>query len=369
MTQSQTRFIIYNKNTIFEPDYSDEKRPRKRARIENEESDGLAGLFRDSQYYDSKSLDACVILVGDTLFRVKIKTLSKLSLSLHILVDGTEASGDYNPVRLNAEPDEFRAVLWAVHTSPDELKHPIEDISGLKKFCSLAKFAHAFECGSQKSLALSTICDALDHPFVKTCPSPTLHLLAETAFRCEAPILLDAIVSRWIQRIQRREAPCVPAIITADALHILRLGGAACYAHLQEVAEHSITVSNEGATRFHMDPKLDMSQKVRLLTGYWSLVNYWERFRRRPLKFISCGHDACSASWERRWSVALGTRKVLCAAQVDVLGLMRIMRELLAADQELELMESKCREQALLSLNDVRKELNDTLGDHFTNSL
>lgn len=71
MTQSKTRFIIFNKNTIFEPDFSEERRPKKRARVEDEESDGLSGLFRDSQYYDSRSSDACVILAGDTLFRVR----------------------------------------------------------------------------------------------------------------------------------------------------------------------------------------------------------------------------------------------------------------------------------------------------------
>ncbi|KAJ3875204.1 hypothetical protein F5051DRAFT_67520 [Lentinula edodes] len=365
MTQSKTRFIIFNKNTIFEPDFSEERRPKKRARVEDEESDGLSGLFRDSQYYDSRSSDACVILADDTLFRVKIKTLSKVSLRLHVLVDGTENSGDYNPVRLDAEPDEFRALLWAIHASLDELNQPIVDISGLKKFCSLANFSRAFKCISQEPFALSTIHDSLDHPFFDTCASPTLHLVAETAVRCEAPILLDAIVSRWIKRIQRHEAPCVPAIITAHDLHIPRLSGAACYAHLQEVAEHSTTVS-EGATHFHMDPKLDMAQRVRLFAGHWSLVNFWEQFRRHPLKFVSCDHVECLRIWERRWSVALGGRKILCAGQVDVLGLMRTMRELLAADKDLDSMKSKCKEKALESMSDVWKQLNATLGDHFT---
>ncbi|KAJ3981008.1 hypothetical protein F5890DRAFT_607705 [Lentinula detonsa] len=369
MLKSKTRFIIYNNNTIFEPDYSDERKPRKRARIEDKESDELAGLFRDSQYYDSKLPDACVVLAGDTLFKVKINALSKLSLKLHAMVDGTETSGDCNPVRLDAEPDDLRALLWAIHTSPDELMQPIKDISHLRKFCSLARISHAFDCSSQKSLALSAIRDALDNSLSETCSSSDLHVLAETAVGCEAPILLDAIVSRWIKRIQCHQVPSVPGIISADTLHIPRLSGAACYTHLQEIAEQSSTISDQGVTRLHMDPKLDMSQKMHLLAGYWSLVNYWEQLRRHPLKFVCCSHNKCSDIWERRWAVALGAPKVLCASQVDVLGLIRITRGLLVVDKELETMNSECRAKALQSLRDACENLNDTLGDHFTNSL
>ncbi|KAJ3767631.1 hypothetical protein FB446DRAFT_819700 [Lentinula raphanica] len=368
MLKPKTRFIIYNKNTIFEPDYSEERRPRKRARLEDEESDELAGLFRDSQYYDPKLSNACVVLAGDTLFRVKIDVLSKASHKLHAIVDGTELSGDRNPVRLDAEPDEFRALVWALYTSPDEIRS-IKNTTHLSRLCSLAKISHAFHCTSQKSLALSALRDALDLPPFETCSSSNLHLLAETAVRCEAPILLDAIVSRWIKRIQRHEVPCVPAIISADALHIHRLSGAACYAHLQEVAEQSVADPDKGVTHLRLDSKLDSPQKLQLLAGYWSLVNYWERFRRSPSRFVCCSHDKCANIWERCWGMALGAPKVLQASQVDVSGLIRLVRESLAAHNELKTMNAECRAKALQSLDDASDSLNANLGEHFTKSL
>lgn len=253
--------------------------------------------------------------------------------------------------------------------SPEQLK--IREIPHLERFCSLAKFSHSYTCPSQRTLALSAIRDfvTIDESLFGTCSSPTLHLLAETAIKCEDSSLLDVIVTRWIKRIQRLQAPCVPAIITADALHIIRLSGAACYVHLQEVAEHSTTVSEEGATRFHMSPKLDIAQKARLLGGFWSLVRYWEWFRRHPAKMISCSHANCAMVWERCWNTSRDSRQVLSTSQADVLGLMRIMRELLKADADLLGMVEKCREQSLEALSKAREELNGNLGDHFADLL
>lgn len=79
MSRSQSRFIIYNKNTIFEPAYSETQpsRPRKRARIEEDEDEAFAGIVRDTEYYDwDKSEDTCVILVCKTLFRVRLYLVS-----------------------------------------------------------------------------------------------------------------------------------------------------------------------------------------------------------------------------------------------------------------------------------------------------
>ncbi|KAE9406263.1 hypothetical protein BT96DRAFT_268258 [Gymnopus androsaceus JB14] len=208
-----------------------------------------------------------------------------------------------------------------------------------------------------------------DETFFGLCSSRNLHLLAETVIKCEDFILLDTVVTKWIKRIQRLEAPCVPAIITADTLHIVRLGGAACYVHLQEVAEHSTTVSEEGATRFHMDPKLDVAQKAKLLSGFWSLVRYWEHFRRFPAKILSCRHADCIGIWERCWIVARDSREILCTSQADVLGLIKMMQDLLKADVELLRMPDKCREESLKALGEAWEELNESLGDHFTDSL
>lgn len=79
MSRSQSRFIIYNNNTIFEPAYPETQslRPRKRARIDEEEEEAFPDIVRDTEYYDvDKSEETCVILVCKTLFRVRLYPMS-----------------------------------------------------------------------------------------------------------------------------------------------------------------------------------------------------------------------------------------------------------------------------------------------------
>ncbi|KIK51623.1 hypothetical protein GYMLUDRAFT_88967 [Collybiopsis luxurians FD-317 M1] len=365
MAKFKPRFIVFNEKTIFEPNYS-EARPRKRARVDDSDEDEPS-ISRDAIYYDLKlsDADACVIQVEEYLFRVQKSRITGTSLVLDDLLIQAQASDD-NPMEIETRPEHFRAFLWALHALPDELELPIEQVPQLEKFCSIAKFACSFICSDQKRRALAALHEAVGREFFfGTCSSSSLNLLVETAVTCSDDVLLDCIVAKWIERIQRRESACVPAIKTAHSLLITRLFGAACYVYLQELAEQSTTESDEGPTWLNFDPKLDTTQRASILAGYWSLVNYWERFRHRPLKFVSCEHDSCHEIWMREWFAALGSSRVLGTSQSDVVRLVRIMREVLMQDNEVKFMPGKCREKVLKELGKAGEELNEKLGDHF----
>jgi hypothetical protein len=70
-------------------------------------------------------------------------------------------------------------------------------------------------------------------------------------------------------------------------------------------------------TQLRVDPKLNNGQVMRLLSGYCSLVSYWERLRLKPLEFPHA-LDACAVDAHRARHGDLREALCKCGGEEDI---------------------------------------------------
>lgn len=270
-----------------------------------------------------------------------------------------------------------------IHTSftylethrPDELEDQPKDQPDLIRLLSLACITYKFGYSALHSWAIAVIDRAFTTKavFADTCSSATFTRAVQVASDCNASDLLHAIETKWCARVQHRDIPAVPAILAADAHNLRILRGTAYFVHIQETLELRATVTDSGATQLQVDPKLSNVQAIRLLSGYLSLVGFWERFRRQAptLQCVEGCHpdihsDVCTVVWEDRWRAAMSSRRVLGHNTADVFAMLLALREELGADRELKRdVLPACRLAGLDGLKKVSTDLSETLPDHF----
>lgn len=214
-----------------------------------------------------------------------------------------------------------------------------------------------------------------DSVFIETCSSSIFSRIVDLAIQSEQSDLLSVAIANWSIRVRLQNIPSVPAILAADRYDLPALRGVAYYTHILEMIEHQTSngITERGATQFHADPKLSNAQVMRLLSGHWSLVNFWERLRRNPPKLVcvegcpnKTRHGACEEVWRARWDAAAASRKVLNFSSANVLGILACMHDLLGADKDLaKSVGARCKVTALDALQHTREELDKGMADHF----
>ncbi|KAJ6623605.1 hypothetical protein B0H10DRAFT_2008814 [Mycena sp. CBHHK59/15] len=379
------RFIIQDGGTIRETRDEVPSRPRKRQRTDSgidtggySETDcptSAGPVEDDSEFYRSEPAADCVVRVASTRFKIKGSLLSDASPVLQDILTRhlAETRRTDAPLVLIADADEFRALLWALHVGPEELAAQPREHADFDRLLLIALISRQYRCSTFESWSMGAILRtvASDPVFVSSCSSATFTRIIDVAVRTHHQRLLDATIAQWTARIRRADAPCVPAILAADAHELPRLRGVAYYFHIQGMIAQQTSTTERGATLFHADPKLSNAQVMRLLSGYWSLVSLWERLRRSPPK-VACaagckmakGH--CAAVWAERWAVAAASEKAIALSSVSVLALLAAMRDQLGTDQELAKRASaQCRLAALDALQKTSTEFEDGLADHF----
>ncbi|KAJ7069328.1 hypothetical protein C8F01DRAFT_1015139 [Mycena amicta] len=377
------RFII-DGSTIREtrdPERDDSElptRPRKRQRTDSGIDAGgysdngqcLTGVVEDDPEFFRVDGD-CVVRVANMRFKVRGSLLANASPVLEdILARHLQGSLSDCAIVLIADPDEFRALCWALYASPQALAEPLQDHDSVSRFLLLAAIARQFRCTTLSTSANAALLNTISNSFfADSCSSSLFSRLVDTAIRTHHTALLSVTLAAWTARLRTGSAPCVPAIVAADLHELAGLRGIAYYFHVQTMLAESGT-TQRGATVFQTAQlaKLNNGQVMRLLSGHWSLVSLCEQLRRSPVAF-PCACDragGCTKVCVERWGVVARSERVTGIRAAALLTLLSTMQQLLVADVELKTsMCAECRVLAIEALTKRARELEDGLADHF----
>ncbi|KAJ6508268.1 hypothetical protein C8R45DRAFT_966787 [Mycena sanguinolenta] len=372
------RFLIQDGGTIRETRDDTPPRPRKRQRTDSaidiggySDTDcfGPAVPVVDDPVFFRNEADAdLVVRVTSIRFKVKRSLLSDASPVLENIL--AELGPDTALVLTATDADEFRALLWALYATAEEIAAQPREHEDMDRLILIASISRQYRCRVLedwvKDVILRTV--TTDQVFISSCSSAMFKRLIDCAVRTRNDVLLESTITQWTARIRRREAPCVPAILVADAHELPRLRGVAYYFHIQDMIDQQTTVNGRGATQFQTDPKLSNAQVMCLLSGHWSLVSVWERLRRTPPKF-ECTNGCnrrCAVVFGERWAAATISEKVNAMNSASVLALLGAMRDQLVMDKELTKgIPPQCKLAALEAVNMQANTIEDGLVDHF----
>lgn len=205
-----------------------------------------------------------------------------------------------------------------------------------------------------------------------SCSSANFTSLLDVAVEFNDTELLNSAISIWAERVSKNSTPSVPAMLAADKHDLAELRGVAYYVHIQDMMDRQTSITALGATQLRADPKLNNGQVMRVLSGYWSLVSFWERFRRTPLALARAGecseseHKTCVSNWDRRWHSAVGWKRILGYNNADILALLACLRDQLRGDDDLAQGTSPaCRDAGLNALKESLETTRKGLADHF----
>ncbi|KDQ62746.1 hypothetical protein JAAARDRAFT_701708 [Jaapia argillacea MUCL 33604] len=330
---------------------------------------------RDTQYY----LDDgdCVILVDNILFKVHRFLLARDSSAFQNMFSlpsdkkgVTEGSKDDNPVFLPGDtPDQFRALLWVMYALPPELQvynTPKADISHL---LTIAEITNKYHFATIETWAVDALYNVLSGAYgtpsneLASCSSDRIARVLEIAILCNHHRLRDNVIAQWTNRILSRTLWPGPALTFSDKYNLRSLQGVAYYVQLME----SRTTPGE----CHLDDTLSRDQRVRLLSGSWSLVNLWDVLRTTPPTFdrpdgCTYHQHGCLSVWNSQWLAAGKHEKTLKYRSSDVLGRLRCMQDILLANSDLgSLLTPQCRAAALKALVVLMEDIEERLADHF----
>jgi hypothetical protein len=218
---------------------------------------------------------------------------------------------------------------------------------------------------------------------MEACSSATLSQFIDTAIEHEYHAALKLVVDKWCNRLMVKSTPSVPAIQAADRHEearidgLQKLRGIAYYVHVQDMLDRQTEYADSGATHLRTDPKLNNGQVMRLLAGYWSLVSLWERLRLNPIalpRASACSAETherkCTATWSRRWTSAVGWKRILGQSSADILALLDTLRDQLANDEDIKSgLHPDCRAGGLDEIKKFKEKTREGLADHFSGCL
>ncbi|KDQ62688.1 hypothetical protein JAAARDRAFT_122179 [Jaapia argillacea MUCL 33604] len=354
---------------------------------------------RDSLYYISDG--NTVLLVENTLFKVHRSTLVKDGSSFETLFSLPceappsssnqtvpavgplpEGESDDNPIHLHDTADQFRALLWALYALPHELMVATTAEANPVLLYHLAQMAHKYQFKSLLSWVLSALftfytrfgaLDTLPSSSDDTAPAtgPTLVQLTELASLCECTGLLDATITRWKKLISEGQEIAL-AILIAERLNIRTLLGMAYSAMLLK-----------GRKFWDAEPLLNRDQRIRLLSGHYSLSRLSEKLPLNPPVLLHTARcpspPRCSKAWAALWKQVLDLESQVAPMEsVDVVRKLRVAEAVLVGLMEKDDSGGStqlcpenpwlpyCKESALASVALRGKEIRDGLADHFT---
>lgn len=215
-----------------------------------------------------------------------------------------EGDADEHPIRLPDRADDIRALLWALYALPHELAQGSADAALLAR---LAGCAHKYQFRSLEAWALGAL---HAHP---SALDDALEPLTDLAALCARTDLLAACEARW-KRAVFAGTDLARAVGIAERHGLRSLAGLAYHALLLQ-----------GRDAWDTDPGLDRAQRVRLLSGHYSLGALWAALPASPPAIVHsarCTAPArCAKAWAALWArtLELGAG-VLTHAYPDALG-------------------------------------------------
>ncbi len=214
---------------------------------------------------------------------------------------------------------------------------------------------------------------------------------------CQHERLWGYAVQKWVQRILAREVSPLGAMEVADRFALMNLKGVSYYVMLMECGERmewdaskfkddeddeeeyaddhaeseGANSSKRSGSQLKSSSSLTAEQKSCLLSGAFSLANYWDRIRTRAPTFTrpeGCTYHAhgCLSTWNTIWQSTAKTEQTVKFRTMDVVGRLRSMEDQLALDADLQCaLTPGCRRAAMLSLKRLVKDVQDGLAGHF----
>lgn len=370
-------------------------------------------LERDQLYY-TEGAD-CVIRVESTLFRVHRFLLARDSSAFQDMFSlpvgdtrervSQEGYSDHNPIHLCGETtDSFRALLSVLYALPHEIAAYNSASADISALLTIAAVTNKYHFNSTSAWAISAVHSVISeeygkptHPLanLSTAPSSALTRILEVALCCGHSGVVDQVVERWCDRIERGRIDPRPAMHTADKYDLCRLKGIAYYMQLMDddlgmvdiasIATNAITqfpTSTPAAAETansEGEPEEDdslmqitFSQQIRLLNGFHSLVRLWQRLAVGPPppfpKPDGCTYHVhgCIATFAALWKEVARSERTLSFGPWDILGRLRSVEEQLNCSSDFSLALSPvCKRAALLAIRDLRKEMREGLADRF----
>lgn len=196
---------------------------------------------------------------------------------------------------------------------------------------------------------------------------PSLMQITELAALCERGDLLDAAVSRW-KRLIGEGKDLALAISVAERFNLRSMLGMACHAMMLK-----------GKSYWDTDPYLGRDQRVRLLSGYYSLVKLWDNLAGTPPVMTHSqrcpSQQRCLKSFNHLWKVVLDTtiQVIPTLQREDILGKVMVAESIMKALAKDEIPSQGlldgmqyCKDNALFAVSMKMREIKETLVDHFT---
>ncbi|KAF9236486.1 hypothetical protein BU15DRAFT_49906, partial [Melanogaster broomeanus] len=343
---------------------------------------------RDTSYYYSDG--NTVLLVENTLFKVHRSALTKEKSTFDSMFSldsdlrsssgstnssvtvGLEGESDDNPIRLQGDTaDEFRSLLWALYALPHELEVAMTTKAISLKLFHLARITHKYEFRATEGWALDKLKALYMRPtysHIDDAEGPSLVQLTELASLCEQRDLLEAATARW-KRLIASGKDIALAIGIAERLNLRALLGLAYHAMLLQ-----------GREVWDTDPVLTRAQRIRLLSGHYTLGRLCERLPNEPPvlqhnpRCTGGAQVRCNQAWAGLWRSTLDMGKqVLPLQYADAIGKLMLAESILKALVEREIPTQGlldgmpwCKENALAATAGKLKELQESLADYFT---
>ncbi|KAF9533198.1 hypothetical protein CPB83DRAFT_535391 [Crepidotus variabilis] len=380
----------------------DQETPRKRQRVESEDDErtsepkpvpsGSAPRVkiptetiaeRDPIFFKLDPDATIVIRVASVLFKVHRQILSCSDIMEACLKDHEAQFGgtsELAPLVFGAPTlDEYRAFLWAIYATQEELGVPPASDDELNRLFDVASLGGKYYITQLEAwVAFSLSHAAKNSSLIDSCSSATLSRFVKLAISHKWFTVLEQVTDKWCERLLVKSTPSVPAIQVVDQyeessrVEIRKLRGIAYYVHVQDMLDRQGNPTEAGATHLRTDPKLNSKQVTKLLAGYLSLTALWERLRLNPVELPpseSCSqetHVKCRSTWQRRWTSAAGWKRIMGHSSADILALLNTLQDQLSNDDDLRAgLTSDCRRQGLGEIKLLKDNIQGSLADHF----
>ncbi|TCD70172.1 hypothetical protein EIP91_004642 [Steccherinum ochraceum] len=365
----------------------------------------IPGPSRDPTYYISDG--NTVLLVENTLFKVHRSNLTKdksafegmfqlssendSSKSDSSMTVAQEGENDDSPIRLQGDTaDEFRALLWALYSLPHQLMVATGPDANCILLVNLARISHKYQFRSLEGWALQVLYtyfttnpaafDSLPASDPEPIPThgnqsveprtPSLVQVTELASFCDRQDLLNLAVTRWTRHIAAGKDLAL-AITISERFGLKNMLGLAYFYMMLK-----------GRAHWETEATLSREQRIRLLSGSYSLGKLWDALPGQPPVITHSARctsqQRCTKAWGNLW------KAVLESLEGMIPGLPRedvVARTMLAESMVKALVESQipsqgyvetiphCKESALYAATMRSRELKESLADYFTEDL
>jgi len=167
----------------------------------------------------------------------------------------------------------------------------------------------------------------------------------------------------------------------ADKYGLVKLQGVSYYVALLEsgpnfewsadtfgAPEPDDELTGEGT---HPPLELTPAQRARLLSGFFALVNLWNRLRVTAPAFTrpdGCTYHAhgCLGTWQHTWLTITRSESIAKLPPADVIGRLRAMQDTLVADGDIAFaLTPVCRRAAMSSLKELIRKVQGELSCYF----